>query len=888
MAKKGGEKNGGNNKVAPAPAEKKDDVSVTAVYKIDLHCKGCAKKVKKAVRDFDGVEDAKTDSDANKLTVKGTNMDPTAIGEKLEEKFKKKVELVSPQPKNDGGGDKKPEEKKAEKKEEPKKPKEPKKDSGGDKKPEEKKAEKKEEPKNPKEPKKDGGGDKKPEEKKAEKKEEPKKPKEPKKDGGGDKKPEEKKTEKKEEPKKPKEPKKDGGGDKKPEEKKTEKKEEPKKPKEPKKDGGGDKKPEEKKVEKKEEPKKPKVPKKDGGGDKKPEEKKTEKKEEPKEPKEPKKDGGGDKKPEEKKAEKKEEPKKPKEPKKDSNDDKKPEDKKAEKKVEFRKPKEPKRDSGGDKIPTLSFISGENLEKEPPIMELRNQKGGEKNGGNNKVAPAPAEKKDDVSVTAVYKIDLHCKGCAKKVKKAVRDFDGVEDAKTDSDANKLTVKGTNVDPTAIGEKLEEKIKKKVELVSPQPKNDGGGDKKPEEKKAEKKEEPKKPKELRDELHKETPQLARENLEKEPPIMELRNQKGGERNGGDNKDALVLAEKKDNVSITAVYKIDLHCERFAKKVESAVRHFDGVEVVKTDCGAFKLTVKGTNVDPTAIKEKLEEKIKMKVELVSPQPKKDYSGSGGDKKPEEKKAEKKEEPKKPKELRDELHKETTSTCRASQDQQPQPHPQDGSSQSWYPPSVVSSPNSSHPGTPSSASSSSFCSHKTSDRPQSPSRVSPAEAAGIIAVLKDKSVDELRKLLSDKDAYHHFLLSLDQVKIQNNSRDELRKETLQLARENLEKEPWIMELRNQCRIIRTTELAAAQEKLNELERKKEETLKFYSPQSLRQRLQDAMNKTEEESENLHKQLLDRDVDLGTFVKKYKELRTTYHRRALIHLSAKTSSIG
>jgi ESCRT-I complex subunit VPS37 len=30
---------------------------------------------------------------------------------------------------------------------------------------------------------------------------------------------------------------------------------------------------------------------------------------------------------------------------------------------------------------------------------------------------------------------------------------------------------------------------------------------------------------------------------------------------------------------------------------------------------------------------------------------------------------------------------------------------------------------------------------------------------------SVDELRKLLSDKDAYHQFLLSLDQVKIQNN---------------------------------------------------------------------------------------------------------------------------
>merc|ERR1711971_1394000 len=109
-----------------------------------------------------------------------------------------------------------------------------------------------------------------------------------------------------------------------------------------------------------------------------------------------------------------------------------------------------------------------------------------------------------------------------------------------------------------------------------------------------------------------------------------------------------------------------------------------------------------------------------------------------------------------------------------------------------------------------------------------------------------------------------------------------------ENLEKEPQIMELRNQCRIIRTTELAAAQEKLNELERQKEESLKFYSPASLLQRLQEAMNKTEEESENLHRQLLDREIDLGAFVQKYKKLRTTYHKRALIHLAAKTSSTG
>ena len=79
---------------------------------------------------------------------------------------------------------------------------------------------------------------------------------------------------------------------------------------------------------------------------------------------------------------------------------------------------------------------------------------------------------------------------------------GVEEVKIDRDACELTVKGTNLDLTAIREKLEKEIKKKFELVSPQPKKGGGGGgyKKPEKKKAEKKEEPKKPKEVLNTWH----------------------------------------------------------------------------------------------------------------------------------------------------------------------------------------------------------------------------------------------------------------------------------------------------------------------------------------------------------------------------------------------------
>ncbi|KAJ4971774.1 hypothetical protein NE237_004873 [Protea cynaroides] len=100
---------------------KKEDGSITAVLKVDMHCEGCAKKVKRAIKRFEGVEDVKGDFSSNKLTVVG-KMDPVKLCERVEQKTKKKVELISPLPKKDkdgggggGDGDKKTEEKPAKK-----------------------------------------------------------------------------------------------------------------------------------------------------------------------------------------------------------------------------------------------------------------------------------------------------------------------------------------------------------------------------------------------------------------------------------------------------------------------------------------------------------------------------------------------------------------------------------------------------------------------------------------------------------------------------------------------------------------------------------------------------------------------------------------------------
>ncbi|RLN41675.1 hypothetical protein C2845_PM01G05510 [Panicum miliaceum] len=232
---------------------------------------------------------------------------------------------------------------------------------------------------------------------------------------------------------------------------------------------------------------------------------------------------------------------------------------------------------------------------------------------------------------------------------------------------------------------------------------------------------------------------------------------------------------------------------------------------------------------------------------------------------------------------LYNELEISALRSQQQQTDPNFQDTPTQSWYPPSVVGS--SSRPSTPTSSSASPH--QRAPDHPQPSARgqPSPAEAAGVIARLKDKSIEELQRLLKDKEAYNAFFNSLDQVKTQNNVRDELRKETLQLARENLEKEQRILELRNQCTIIRTTELAAAQDRLADLERQKDDIMRSYSPAALLNKLQSSMAKMDEESEELHQKFLEKDIDLPTFVQKYKKLRTAYHKQALLHLAGQTS---
>lgn len=211
---------------------------------------------------------------------------------------------------------------------------------------------------------------------------------------------------------------------------------------------------------------------------------------------------------------------------------------------------------------------------------------GEQKDDAKKPAAAADKKADDGMLTVVLKLDMHCEGCAKKVKRAVKNFDGVDKVTTDCGANKVTVIG-KVDPAAIKEKLEQKTKKKVELVSPQPKKDGSGDKKAEEKPAEKKPEEKKP-----------------------------------------------AEDKKPKQSTVVLKIRLHCEGCIHKIRKIISKFKGVEAVEVDSAKDLVTVKGT-MEVKDLVPYLKDKLRRSVDVVPPKkadaPAADKKAdAGGDKK------------------------------------------------------------------------------------------------------------------------------------------------------------------------------------------------------------------------------------------------------------------
>ncbi|CAI8584870.1 unnamed protein product [Vicia faba] len=196
------------------------------------------------------------------------------------------------------------------------------------------------------------------------------------------------------------------------------------------------------------------------------------------------------------------------------------------------------------------------------------------------------EKKDEEQPPQeiVLKVDMHCEACARKVAKALKGFEGVEEVSANSKSSKVVVKGKAADPMKVLKRLQKKSGKKVELISPLPK--------PQEEKKEEEEIKKTPK-------------AEEKKDEGPTV------------------------------VTIVLKIRMHCDACAQVIQKRIRKIKGVESVETDLGNDEAIVKGV-IDPAKLVDEVYKRTKKQASIVKEEEEKKEE----EKKEEEKKEEKKE--------------------------------------------------------------------------------------------------------------------------------------------------------------------------------------------------------------------------------------------------------
>ncbi|KAK3158024.1 hypothetical protein QOZ80_2AG0131870 [Eleusine coracana subsp. coracana] len=173
---------------------------------------------------------------------------------------------------------------------------------------------------------------------------------------------------------------------------------------------------------------------------------------------------------------------------------------------------------------------------------VEEKKGGDGGAAEEKKENAPPPPPPEEVVMRVF---MHCEGCARKVKKILKGFDGVEDVSADSKAHKVVVKGKKAaaEPMKVVERVQKKTSRKVELLSPMP-----PPKEEEKKEEEKKEEPEPPK-------------PEEKKEEKPTV------------------------------ISVVLKVHMHCEACAQVIKKKILKMKGVESAEPDLKASQITVKG---------------------------------------------------------------------------------------------------------------------------------------------------------------------------------------------------------------------------------------------------------------------------------------------------------
>lgn len=208
------------------------------------------------------------------------------------------------------------------------------------------------------------------------------------------------------------------------------------------------------------------------------------------------------------------------------------------------------------------------------------------------------ENKEDDKI--ILQVDMHCEGCKAKVRKALKEFKGVEGLDVSLQDQKVTIKG-KLDAKKVYETVKKKSGKRTILLYPDLKKIA------EDAEKNKAEEPKKD-------------------EAPPPDPE----------------------------VMVVLKVNMHCTACAKQIRRSLLKMDGVTDVKEDFANSTVTVTGKSIDPGKLCARVKKRSGKHCEIVPPPPpppapkeeeKKEEAKPAEEKKDEEKKEEAKPAEEKP---------------------------------------------------------------------------------------------------------------------------------------------------------------------------------------------------------------------------------------------------
>ncbi|CAA0816483.1 Heavy metal transport/detoxification superfamily protein [Striga hermonthica] len=238
--------------------------------------------------------------------------------------------------------------------------------------------------------------------------------------------------------------------------------------------------------------------------------------------------------------------------------------------VEKKKPEEPKKEEDkpeADKPPPAEGGKKEEKKSEEPKSE-------EKAAA---VPPLPPE--------IVLKVYMHCEGCARKVRRCLKGFEGVEDVITDCKASRVVVRGEKADPVKVLDRVQRKSHRQVELISPIPK---------------------------------------------PPPPEEPKKTGV-------KDVPKADDKKPEPAVvTVVLGVYMHCEACAQEIKKRILKMKGVESVEPELKSSQVKVKGT-IEPEKLVDHVYKRTGKHATVVKVEPEKKKE----DEKPKEGKEDKKSE-------------------------------------------------------------------------------------------------------------------------------------------------------------------------------------------------------------------------------------------------------